>query len=440
MTAARCLPLWLLALAVPAAAQFTLAVEEPSGGRTAPALYDLGSTYAGGTLSARFQLRNTSAAAASVTIIKAAGAGFTTVAPPLPAAVEPGAAVEFTVAFSAPDVGHYSAVLSAANVTILLTATVAPSLTWRVEGAPLGPGVDFGSTPAGTTVRRQFTVLNATPGILMVPAMSVSGAGFALEGTPPGGTALLPQHSAGFTVAFTPPSAGTFAALLLYGDRATVLTGTGLEPPLPPPVLSVDLPQAASGQQGTLVVTFASPLPIAASGTATLDFRGSWDPSITFASGGRSATFSLAAGDTRVVLPFQTGTTAGTIVFGVTLGSDSASLTVPIPAAPPSFTQLSGSRTAAGVEVGITGWDNTHAVSQAAFTFYDSAGKPIAPGALRVDVSGDFSRYFAGSDAGGAFTLRADFPVSGDAAQISSYDVSLTGPGGTTKSARTAIQ
>lgn len=440
MTGARWLPLWLAVLSAPAAAQFTLEVVEPSGARTAPPVYDLGSTYAGGTLSARFRLRNTSAATATAGAIKAAGVGFSVSAPALPAAVDPQVALDFTVTFASADLGSYSAVLSAANATILLTSAVAPALSWRAEGAPLGTTVDFGATLPGATVRRQFSVLNSTPGILLVPAISVNGAGFALEGTPPSGIALKPQQSAGFTVAFTPAAPGAAAALLLFGDRVAVLTGTGLVPPLPHLTLSVDLPSAASGQQGALIVAFDSPLPIAASGTATLDFRGSWDPSIAFAAGGRSAAFSLAAGDTRVSLPFQTGTTAGTIVFSVALGGAADSLAVQIPGAPPTIAQIAGARIASGIEARMTGWDNTHSLSQAVFTFYDGAGSPIAPGSIRVDVTADFSRYFAASGAGGAFTLRADFPVTGDAAQVAAFEVSLAGHGGTVKSPRTPVQ
>ncbi len=437
---ARYLPLWLLAAAAPAAAQFTLQVVDPAGPRPAPAVFDLGSTYAGAPLSARFRLLNTGAATATVSTIKAAGVGFTLAAPALPAAVDPQTALEFTIAFSSPDLGSYSAVLSAANQTILLTATVAPSLTWRVDGADVGATLDFGATQTGATVRRTFTVVNSTPGILIVPAITVAGAGFALEGTPPSGIALQTQQSATFTVAFTPATPGAAAALLTLGDRVTVLTGMGIAPPLPKPTLSVDLPSAASAQQGSLILAFPSPAPIGASGTATLDFRGSYDPSVAFAAGGRTAAFAIAAGDTRVSLPFQTGTTAGTIVFTVALGDATGSVSIQIPAAPPAIAQISASRVSGGAQVRLTGWDNTHAVSQLVFTFYDAAGNAVAPGALRVDATQDFARFFAATDSGGAFTLRADFPVTGDTAQLSSVEVSLTGLGGAVKSARTPLQ
>jgi hypothetical protein len=57
-----------------------------------------------------------------------------------------------------------------------------------------------------------------------------------------------------------------------------------------------------------------------------------------------------------------------------------------------------------------------------------------------VDSTADFARYFAGTDVGGSFTLRAVFPVTGDAAQVASFEMSLGDSIGTAKSARTPIQ
>ena len=440
MSSPPCLILILLLCASPLAAQFELQVVDTSGARIAPSIYDLGSGPVNSTFTANFRLRNTTGASATANLIAVGGVGFSLSAPALPVAVDPQFGLDFTVTFRASNLGSYSAVLRAENITILLTAAVLPSLTYRVEGAPLGALVDFGSAVRGSFVRRRFTVLNETPVLLTVPAISLSGADFALNGALPSGTVLGPQQSAAFAVDFVPSAAGSRLAILVLGDRTAVLTGVALDPPLPRPSISVDLKQPASAQQGTLIVTFDQPAATAGTGTAVLDFRGSADPTVGFASGGRTVTFPVAVGNTRVTLPFQTGTTAGTLVFSVRLGDATDALPLQIPTVPAVLTQVQGTRSSAGIVVQVTGWDNTRSVSLLAFTFFDAAGNAIAPGAVRVDSAADFSRYFATSDVGGAFALRAVFPVTGDAAQVVSFEMSVGDSIGTVKSAKTPIQ
>ena len=440
MIAQLCLIPLLFLLAGPAMAQFELQVIEPAGSRVAPAVYDLGPCYLKEALSARFRLRNISSATATVSTLSVAGAGFSLSAPAMPILVDPQVSFEFVVNFGCPALGSYSAVLRAGSTSLLLTATVQPSLTYRVEDTPLGTLVDYGSTQRGTSVRRRFTVMNQMPLLLTVPAISISGADFAFTGRPPSGAILSPQQSQDFSVEFNAAIAGPHLAILTLGDRNIMLTATVEEPPLPRPTLEVDLQPIASAQQGALIVSFEKPASSTAAGTATLDFRGSADPTVTFMNGGRTAPFAIAAGDTRVTLPFQTGTTAGTLVFSVLLGDFADTVSLQIPTAPPVLTQVQGSRTAGGIEVRITGWDNTHSASQIVFTFYDAAGSAIAPGAIRLNGSSEFSRFYATSDVGGSFGLRAVFPVTGDALLVSSVEVSLSDLVGTVKSARTPIQ
>src|ERR1035437_10296200 len=130
--------------------QFSLFVVNGSAEQPAPAVYSLGAVYPNQPVSAHFRLRNTSSAAATLTVLSVAGAGFTLNGPALPAALNPQAAVDFTVTFLSPDAGSYSAPLQSAGTSVLLLATVLPRLTYEVDtGAglqPLGTGpVDFGS-------------------------------------------------------------------------------------------------------------------------------------------------------------------------------------------------------------------------------------------------------------------------------------------------------
>jgi hypothetical protein len=435
---ARTAVLLLIAVA-PAMAQFELQVVEPAGARRAPALYDLGSLYSNETTAARFRLVNTGSSAAAVSSIAVGGAGFSSTIPTLPVTLQPQGAVEFTVAFRAPDAGRYSAIVRAEDLSILVIATVEPRLTWRVEDAPLGTIVDFGAALRGSSARRRFTAINETGSILVVPPISIHGDDYVLAGPLASGITLRPHESVSFAVDFLPAGPGSRSGTLVLGDRSYGLTGTAIEPPLPKPLVSIQLPQALSAQQGTLVIAFDGPAATSGTGIATLAFQGPADPAVAFEDGSRAVTFPIAPGDERALIRFQTGTTAGTLRFTARISDASDQANIQIINAAPSITGVQGTKNANGLEIRITGFDNTRTAGPLAFTFYDTAGKEIAPGAIRVDGSAEFARYFAGSDMGGAFTLRALFPVGGDASQIASFDTSITSSAGATKSVRLAI-
>jgi hypothetical protein len=410
--------------------------------QAAPAVYDFGSLYAGESASARFRLRNTSSAAATVTVLSVAGVGFALSPTALPVGLAPQGTLDFGVSFSAPDTGAYSAALRSDGIAILLTVTVAPRLTYRVD-PPSGtafPGpLDFGSVVRGVAAQRRITIQNETALVLIVPAISVNGADFALLGTAPSGQALGPGQGGEFTIVFTPHSAGALQGSLTLGDRSYPVLGTGTDPPLPKPTVVLDLNQAASAQQGAWIVRFDAPAQTSGSGTATLDFRGPADSAIAFAAGGRSVTFPIAPGDLQAVLPFQTGTSAGVITCTVQIGDSSGQQSVTIAAAPPGIGTAQAVRSIGTLAVNITGFDNTRSLGALSFTFYDATGNPIAPGAILIDATADFAQYFAGSSLGGVFLLRADFPVTGNATMVASCEATLANNAGTTKTQRTSF-
>jgi hypothetical protein len=52
---------------------------------------------------------------------------------------------------------------------------------------------------------------------------------------------------------------------------------------------------------------------------------------------------------------------------------------------------------------------------------------------MRSDASADFAKYYAATDLGGAFQMRAVFAVTGDSSKIASCDVALTNTAGNTR-------
>jgi hypothetical protein len=266
--------------------------------------------------------------------------------------------------------------------------------------------------------------VNQTTMALPVGAISVSAGDFALVGPSPGGTTLDPQASAGFAIRFSPMAAGTGTGLLEIGGLQFRLTGTGSALPLPAPVLSITLGEPQSAQQGSAAVSFAAPAPSSGSGTVTLSFAaqttGALDPGIVFADGSQTAPFTFNQGDTAAAfsgggsIPFQTGTTAGTLTLVAQIGGTVSRQDVVIAPALVGVGAVQGTRQASAVTVNLTGFDNTRTAGRLSFTFYDAAGNTVLPGAINADGSDAFSSYFASSGDGGQFSLSAYFPVSGD--------------------------
>jgi len=149
----------------------------------------------------------------------------------------------------------------------------------------------------------------------------------------------------------------------------------------------------------------------------------------------RSLPFEFAAGETGIPpIAFETGTTAGTLLVGVELAGVVERKTIAIPAEPVRLTAVSATRAAGAIEVRLTGFDNTRTAGQIVYTFYDASGNALP--AIAVDNRSDFARYFGESDAGGWFTLRAVFPVGGDANGIAEIAVQMSNSAGLAASGR----
>jgi hypothetical protein len=438
---------------LPAAnAQFTLTAIVDNLERQVLSVYDLGTVSAGDPAAARFRLRNSSNAPATLTLLAVAGAGFSLAsAPSLPMSLNAQTTVDFAVSFRATDTGSYSAVLRSDGISVLLTMAVVPSLSYAVETAvgkqALGAApVDLGEVELGQSSLLHFDIENRSIQALTVPAIAVGTGDFALSGVAPGGKLLQPGETTGFDVQFRPSEAGARSGVLTINSRGYTLAGTGITPPLPKPRIRIDLPQAASAQQGSVTVNLDGPARSSGSGTLTLDLEaaspGAADAAIAFASGGRTASFAFQPGDSQgrfggqTAALFQTGTTAGTLTVTAQLGGATDRQTVTIAPAPVGLSAADATKSAGSIEIRITGYDNTRTAGQLSFTFFDVGGNIIAPGTIRGDGAAAFSRFFQGSDLGGTFLLRALFPVTGDSSAVASFSAEITNSAGTAVTAK----
>ena len=423
----------LIAMAGAAQAQFRLFSVNGSAESAVPPVFDFGQVISGDLRAVQFRVRNTSASPASIYSMALAGSGFLFQnAPALPQTVAPQGTLDFQVKFQADAAGSYSAGMTLPGVSVILTATVAPGLLFRAPSP-----MDFGTVAAGTASIIDVSVENHSSVPLATPSLAISGAGFSLIQPPPGGFVLQPLQTVGFEVQFAPAAAGSYAGLLKAGNVTFALAGTGFEP-APQVVISVDLPQPASGQQGTVTVTLASSARLAGGGTLQLDFDGPSDPAVALAIGGRLIGFKIIAGQTKLVTSqFQTGTTAGNLIFTVTLGEAKVRQTVAIAPAAVAIAAAQATRSTGAVTLQLTGFDNTRSAGAMVFDFYDRNGNPIPPSPIAATA--DFASFFQTSGLGGQFLLNAVFPVNGDPSQIAAFDVQVTNAAGVAKSARTSF-
>jgi hypothetical protein len=340
------------------------------------------------------------------------------------------------------------------NVVLRGTSVPAPSLLLSGSNVPLVAGsvIDFGSIERGGSRVQDFLLLNSGSTNLTARNIAVTGTGFR---GPIGVTApvpLAPGEMASFQIAFEPETARAAQGSLTIDHRSFQLQGLGLDPPLPSASIVLSSSTGSSGQQNSISIPLAAPSPGSGTGTLTMAFQRAVagitdDPAIQFLSGPRrAATVTISAGDQTAKfggqpsIAFQTGTTAGTIVFTLQLPNSTGRASLNIAPSTVSLDLATGVRRVNDLDVSLAGFDNTYSVSQLAFTFYDAKGAAIAPGVIRYDASSNFQQYFGATQVGGMFGLRATFPVAGDATQVSSADVEITNTAGVAAAKRISFQ
>jgi hypothetical protein len=449
-------------------AQFQLYVVNGPADSPVGAQYDVGTLQPGASKDVLFRLKNPGSAATALTILSAAGVGFSIPKPPvLPKTVPAGGAIDFTVHFAPTGSGFFSAILTAGDASTILVGSEATGAARgtvylaQPDGSrlPINPGdtVDFGSIPRQASVERDFINVNETGAPLTILNVALAGSYFALAD--PGVLPVTLAAGAFVTirVVFEPQFPGTFQATVRIEHQDYFLSGEAIDE-FPQPGITLDIGSARSGQQGRLAVYLPSPSPVSGEGTVTLAFVPAVsgvidDPGVMFltpsnSKNNRSVTFTVNEGDVAAKFggaamepntSFQTGTTAGDLVFTAQLpnGTDQKRLTIPRAAI--GVDTVTATRVAAGLNVSINGFDNTRTASQFTFTFYTVAGTAIAPGAINVDLTTNFANYFTKAQFGGVFGLHAVFPVTGDSTQIDSVSVVLVNTIGKTNTGKIKI-
>jgi len=425
-----------------------------------PASFSFGECPVGDVRDVQFRLLNAGTGSTQLTTLAVTPPFSIPYEPSLPETVPPGGTVDFTVSFAPTGAGSFSATLTADGVSQLLTGTgtavdtVAISVGDRTNApVPLGAGagIDFGSLAQGSTTSRQVVLTNPTQAAFTVQNIRVDnlqGSSFQMQpfALP---ISLAPGGSATLEVDFTPSSTGPQQGALEIDQLYIPLTGVGVNPLFPQPIILIAISSTASSEQGTLTVSLPSASQESGTGQVQMAVTPSMpgvnpDSGMVFLlSGTESVPFTVNQGDTAGQfgsagsVAFQTGTTAGTIVFTVTLGDFTGTSSLTIPAAPANIDTTTAQYTSGGLDLEITGFDNTRTASTMTFTFRDANGATLNGGPITVAATTDFQEFFATSDDGGMFALHAFFPVTaGNPAQVDSVEIQITNSAGTTPTSK----
>ncbi len=447
----------------------TLTTVSATGMETAAgSTYNFGNIAEGASGTVRIRARDNSATAAiQIVVLGVAGSAFAlSGAPSIPWVLAPGSAQDFDVVFTAGPAGSYSGNLQVNSVSLILLATSSPAPVLTVlpgctgttasSGADFSGSINFGQVQAGQSRVCAFTLQNVGTTPINVSILTVAGSGYRgpVDLTPP--LTLGAQQSAPFSIDFTASQPGVINGTLTTDTGIYQLTATVPVPQLPLPVLTFDTLIPRSGEQHTLSMSLTAPAPLAATGFVNLGFTPATtlvahDPAVMFvATGTRTLPFSVPSGSTRVSIAeatgavFQTGTTAGQIVFtisGVAQGV-AGDPTTALRIAPSTVTIDSATFTArpGNLDVSIVGFDNTYSMGAMSFTFYNTSGAAISPGTVQADFTQSFEQFFSGSTAGSTFQILVSFPVSGSLLTLGSAAASLLNSAGTATINKLALQ
>lgn len=409
---------------------FQLFLRTPGGEEAVSPPLTLPSTAPQTTSSVALRIRNPTASAVTISRLSVDPGAFQTFDQFFPPHVIPPLGfADFSVRFSPGAEGEYSSTLHINDFTVALRASTAAA-----------PSVDL-DTPAGWqplrfdtvndlgTVERQATLQRR---IRIIPSAlpTMSGEGFRLQ---PGPDSTL------FDTFYTSDKSGIATGVLGVAGRSYPLRVTVTDFPAPHAALSLE-GGGGPARQEKLLIRLAEPARAALSGTLTLRFTPETglpdDPAIAFLpSMVRTLPLHIAEGASQAEAAFQTGSTAGQIAFTAAIGGQVAEYSFRILPEPVALSAAKASAAAGSAEVVLTGFDTSRSASRVAFTFYLRSGQTASPGRVEADVSAAFQAFYKTST-GGAFLLRAGFPVAGTISELESVEVEMLNSQGVRRTGR----
>jgi hypothetical protein len=351
-----------------------------------------------------------------------------------------------------------------------------------VTGKPAGTGsvsITVQVTDSkGTSVSKQFTLNVTAPTSVTITttglpdgtagspyAQPIAASGgtppYTWSGSLPGGLSIDPASG---LISGTPSVGGRISLTVTVQDSSGITASQSFSVNFALPQLLGIVFKPGGGttnaqSQPPLQITLNAPFPVDLKGTLTLTFAadtGADDQAVQFATGGRTATFTIPANSTAASFSIpnfalQTGTVAGLITLTAHLEAAGIDIT-PTPA---PFSQLrvsssvpvlnapQATRTTGGFTVTITGYSTTREISQAIFHFNPASGANLQTTDVTIPVSSLFSAWFQSSGIaafGSQFLFTQPFTVQGDTQSISSVTITLVNSQGNSQQATAPIQ
>ena len=402
-------------------------------------------TAVGQTSSVTISINNFGTGDGQIAAIAVTGQGLSlTNLPTTPFTLHPNASQQFTLNFAPTQPGTISGKLTIGNDTFTVTGKgLGALLTYAYTSAGSAISVADGGTvifppiAVGNTENLNFSIQNTGTSSTTVSSINLSAAStvFPFTQLPDLPMNLDPGGTVTFTIGFAPNNTGSLTATLLINNSKFTLSGNGTQPSPLPSYQFQGPANPLPAQQPTFGLTLASPYPLALQGTLTLTFVSSVftdDPSIQFASGGRTVSFKIPANTTQALfsgsatsLALQTGTTAGNIIITPTFAMQSGfdltpssptvlSLTIQR-AAPQLLSASVASETLSSFTLVLNGYSTTRALSKLNIQVTPKQGQNFSSTQLSIDVSSAASSWFQGAASqgfGGSFSVAVPFSLS----------------------------
>jgi hypothetical protein len=304
--------------------------------------------------------------------------------------------------------------------------------------------VNFTPVAVGSSSALRFTMNNTGTAAATVNSIGLAAPStvFTLGGLPALPATIEPGGTLVMDITFAPAALGTTTATLRVDNQTFTLTGAGNAPP---PLGALRFDGAAGAQealqQPAIGLTIAAPYPLAVNGTLTLAFNSDVftnDPSVQFATGGRTVNFTIPANTTRAVfannanqIRIQTGSVAGTITVTPSVATESGiNLTPASPpthmltvaqAAPRILSAIVGARTANSITLLVSGYATSRSVTQMDLTFTPVTGENVGTTRLTLNVEPAFLGWFSGTGSapfGSLFTASVPLSFAGDVSNV----------------------
>lgn len=309
---------------------------------------------------------------------------------------------------------------------------------------------------------------DGTVGAAYSQALAVSGgrAPFAFsvsDGALPGGITL---GSAG-ALSGTPSEKGisSFSVRVTDANQTTATRTYRLTigaPRIPTLGITSSATQPGPNQQSNIGVALSAPYQGNLTGRLALAFtsdtvNGADDASVQFASGGRTAGFSIPAGSAQAsftipVQAVQFGSTAGAITITLdqlmaggqdVTPSPAPFVTIQISRGGPVIRSVTAVRRANGFDVTVVGYATSREVTQAVFRFTPAAGKQLDKADYTAAVGSVFAAWYNSTQSapfGSLFTLVMPFNTNGPSDAIAAVSVTLVNAAGSSQTVPANLQ